>query len=576
MRTFHQGSGGESSNSMCVQQRTAWVYRGDRPPVAGASSIWPKLLHAASMEYSTQVESAAGSARNSAVPSDPVAARAFLHLRVRLYLGIGLMIWLLALVTDGAIAYFGAHAPVAPHLPLHSLVVVALGVTFFWLRSAKPSVATLRTIEVCVSVLQATLSAIVVGQLPLAVRPEMMVVFAGTLLMMLRAGLVPSSARMALAVGALVMCPSIILTVWLYRTHAPIPGGLDANTALAYTIQWVVIALIATTAIHAVIYGLRERVQELGQYTLLQRIGAGGMGVVYRARHSLLRRPTAVKVLPIERMTPTGIARFEREVQLTAELAHPNIVSVYDFGRSPDGSFYYAMEFLDGIDLQRMIEETGPLPEARAVHFMLQAADALAEAHSVELIHRDIKPANLLVSNHPRRPDHLTVLDFGLAKTLGDSDAALSDVHNITGSPLYMSPESISEPANVDARSDLYGLGAVLYWLLTGTAVFAGSTVIEVCASHLHKPVESPSTRLGRPITPELERLVLECLAKDRHERPASADAMLERLRALPIARWDAERSRQWWTSRAPASTANVALGLTRTLAIASRSDQTT
>lgn len=514
----------------------------------------------------------APSVQHSTVPSDPVARRAFLQSRVQLYVAVALALWGVAWLFERGIS--GASGDGSEvRSGVHMLALALLGVFYGLLRMRGLTVLALHAIEASASVLQAILGALLVSQLPLAVRPEMMAVFAATLILMVRASLIPGKVPAALLLGTATMLPSLLLTHWLYSTRPHVPEGLERATALAYITEWAVIALFATTTVQAVIYGLRARVLELGQYTLQAKIGEGGMGVVYRARHVLLRRPTAVKVLPIARMNTTGIARFEREVQLTAELAHPNIVSVYDFGRAADGSFYYAMEFVDGVDLQRLVEDSGPVHSARAVHILKQAADALAEAHAVELIHRDIKPANLLLSNPKRRPDHLTVLDFGLARTFGASDATLSDVRTITGSPLYMSPESIVDAAGVDARSDLYALGAVGYWLLTGTPPFQGKTVVEVCASHLYQTLELPSARLGRAIDPELEQLIVDCLAKDREARPASAASLLERLQRLTSATWSPEHARVWWSERAPRKVDSSAdLALTRTLAIASRS----
>ena len=314
---------------------------------------------------------------------------------------------------------------------------------------------------------------------------------------------------------------------------------------------------------------------ELGQYTLDEKLGEGGMGVVYRARHALLRRPTAVKVLrtpegpvpctvlgragvlsrgctPVSTLGPDEetLARFEREVQLTARISHPNIVSVYDFGRSPDGAFYYAMEFLDGVDLQRLVEEHGPLPPSRVVHVLAQMAEALSEAHAVGLIHRDIKPANAILCEHPRRYDLVKVVDFGLVKELSGPVSGLSEARVVTGTPLYMAPEAIAYPLEVDERSDLYALGAVAYFLLTGEPVFEGKTVVEVCAAHLHKPVVPPSMRAGGRIPAELEALVLRCLAKPRGDRPSSADEVLAALRAMPLPAWGQDEARAFWASR--------------------------
>lgn len=513
------------------------------------------------------------------VPSDPVAAREFLQTRVRLYIGVALAIWGVAFFSDRLITLVSRPADFTGHnhwyTQAHFAAIAVLGV-FYLLTRVRLSGFSLRAIEVCASLLQAVLGSILMAQLPIATRPEMLALFAATLFLVLRAGMVPGRTLGNITVGVLSVTPSIVLTYWMYSTQPPVPNGTTLTTGLLYTTEWGIMVVVVTTAIHRVIYGLQERVQELGQYTLLYKIGEGGMGVVYRARHALLRRPTAVKVLPAERTSPTGVARFEREVQLTAELAHPNIVAVYDFGRTPDGSFYYAMELLDGVDVQRLVEEDGPLPPARVVHLLLQAADALAEAHQVGLIHRDVKPANLLVGNKSRRPDHLTVLDFGLAKDVSDVDAKLSGTQDITGTPLYMSPEAIMDPKQVDGRSDIYALGAVAYWMLTGAPPFTGRTIVEICAAHLHKAPEAPSTRLGSALPTDLEELVLQCLAKERSERPDGALGLLERLRMLEVEDWTAERAAACWVTRAarPKPQPAEPLALARTLAIDRRAQR--
>jgi hypothetical protein len=513
------------------------------------------------------------------VPSDPVAAREFLQARVSMYTGVALAIWGVALVSDRIITTISFGSPFAGHNAwydyAHYAAIGALAVSYGVTKRVRCSVPLLRAMEVSVTLLQAVLSSILFGQLPLATRPEMLALFGATLFLLLRAGLVPGTTFFGFVVGVLSVLPANVLTYLLYSTQAPIPNGTNLTTGMLYVGEWSAMTIVATTSIHRVIYGLQERVQELGQYTLLHKIGEGGMGVVYRARHALLRRPTAVKVLPVERTSPIGVARFEREVQLTAELAHPNIVAVYDFGRTPDGSFYYAMELLDGVDLQRLVEEHGPMPPARVVHLLLQAADALAEAHEIGLIHRDIKPANLLVSNKKRRPDHLTVLDFGLAKDVADEDPKLSGTQDITGTPLYMSPESIMEPKQVDGRSDIYALGAVAYWLLTGTAPFTGRTIVEICAAHIHKDPEPPSTRLGTQLPGDLEQLVMQCLAKEKTARPDGAAAVLSSLQTLSIAKWTSEKAADFWKARTarPAQPSET-LELARTLAIARRPEQ--
>ncbi len=288
-----------------------------------------------------------------------------------------------------------------------------------------------------------------------------------------------------------------------------------------------------------------ERAKQLGPYTLEGKIGAGGMGVVYRARHALLRRPTAVKMLPVEKVGEESLRRFEREVQLTATLTHPNTVAIHDYGRSTDGVFYYAMELLDGVDLEQLVRKRGPLPPARVVHILVQVCGALEEAHHRGLVHRDIKPANIMLCRLGSRPDVTKVLDFGLVKELAEAGAATSD-NTIAGTPAYIAPESVNAPDKVGPPADLYALGAVAYWLLTGRTVFSASTVIEVFAHHLYTPPVSPS-RHRADLPHELDETILACLAKQPDQRPASAKELRRLLEQVPLEAWSEDDANAWW-----------------------------
>jgi hypothetical protein len=303
------------------------------------------------------------------------------------------------------------------------------------------------------------------------------------------------------------------------------------------------------------VYRLRHQVSEarkLGQYTLEEKIGEGAMGAVYRARHAMLRRPTAVKLLAPGDVTEETLGRFEREVQLTARLTHPNTVAVYDFGRSPEGVFYYAMEYLDGIDLEHLVADQGPLPAALVVHLLRQAGGSLAEAHGIGLIHRDIKPANLMVCARGGMPDMVKVLDFGLVKDVRQTDQPeLSMVGQIVGTPHYISPEALRDPATIDARADLYALGAVGYYLLCGKTVFSGGSVPEIINHHLATRPEPPSQRLGRAVPAQLEAIVMRCLEKEPGDRFSGADELLQALDALgDVERWTADAAASWWSGR--------------------------
>lgn len=289
--------------------------------------------------------------------------------------------------------------------------------------------------------------------------------------------------------------------------------------------------------------------KRLGQYTLDEKLGEGGMGMVYRAHHAMLHRPTAVKLLSVDKTNSQSLARFEREVQLTSRLNHPNTIAIYDYGRTPEGIFYYAMEYLQGINLEDLIKQHGPQSEGRVIYILDQICGSLAEAHAIELIHRDIKPANIMLTERGGLHDFVKVLDFGLAKALDSKkSSSVTSAGTFTGTPLYMSPESIEHPDNVDARGDLYAVGAVGYFLLTGTPVFDAESVISILQKHVSATPDSPSTRLGSPISADLERVILRCLSKSVADRPQTAAELADDLaRCQSAGAWTRKEADQWW-----------------------------
>lgn len=390
---------------------------------------------------------------------------------------------------------------------------------------------------------------------------EFSVILATTYTLIARSVVLPSTFARTLAIGTTAILPTLYFFYVRGMGFVSSPPLAQVRTFLMFATLWCVIAVVTAALQSRLLYGLRERIREatkLGQYTLQEKIGEGGMGAVYRATHAMLRRPAAIKLLLPGRAGEREVARFEREVQLTSRLQHPNTISIFDYGRSADGTFYYVMELLEGFDLHTLVEAEGPLPPWRVVRILSQAAAALVEAHGHSLIHRDIKPANMILTARSDEADVVKVVDFGLVKLLGGEggpDAATATQANvITGTPLFLAPEAITDPETVDARSDLYALGAVGYFLLTAEHVFSGRTVVEVCSKHLLEPAQAPSLRTKRPIPERLDALILSCLAKSPAERPPSAASFKAALEVIALdTPFEPQVAEQWWRVRAPA-----------------------
>jgi len=302
--------------------------------------------------------------------------------------------------------------------------------------------------------------------------------------------------------------------------------------------------------------------RRLGSYQLAEKIGTGGMGEVWKAQHRMLARPAAIKLiraasLAREGDTRTLLARFEREAQATALLTSPHTIQLYDFGTTDDGTFYYVMELLEGMDLRTLVERFGPVPAPRAVRFLRQACHSLADAHEHGLVHRDVKPANVFTCRRGLEYDYVKVLDFGLVKETGeraDARTQLTLEGIASGTPAFMAPEMAAGEREVDGRADLYALGCVAYWLLTGDLVFPASTPMAMLVQHAKEPPAPPSARTELEIPPALDRLVLDCLAKSPDERPRSARELMRRLRELEreTGEWTQERAEHWWRAHVP------------------------
>jgi serine/threonine-protein kinase len=304
-----------------------------------------------------------------------------------------------------------------------------------------------------------------------------------------------------------------------------------------------------------------RKARQMGSYRLVERLGQGGMGEVWRARHDMLARPAAIKLVRGDQVgLGTGppdaavLRRFEREAQTTAALHSPHTVELYDFGVTADGTFYYVMEILDGLDLEQLVRRFGPVPPERAVHLLAQLCDSLADAHAVGLVHRDVKPSNVYTCRKGLKYDFVKLLDFGLVKPawhdhVGESSLTAEDA--VPGTPAYLAPEIALGRLDVDGRADLYAAGCVAYWLLTGQRVFDGGSAVQVAVQHAQARPVPPSRRTDRPVPPALEALILRCLEKEPARRPASAQELARELAACGLERsWSQDEAAAWWRAK--------------------------
>lgn len=305
------------------------------------------------------------------------------------------------------------------------------------------------------------------------------------------------------------------------------------------------------------LYGLSEhisRAREVGSYRLAKRLGVGGMGEVWMAKHQMLARPAAIKLIRPAILASHGpeeakrlLRLFEREAQTTARLTSPNTIQLYDYGVTLDGTFYYVMELLNGFDLQTLVKRFGPQPAARVAYLMIQATDSLHEAHEHQLVHRDLKPANIFTCRYGGDVDFVKVLDFGLVMDRRPTEEELQKP-GLIGTPAVMAPEMVRFNAPVDQRADIYALGCVAYWLLTRERVFEAENRADMLVMHAHQRPVPPSKRAGISIPPLLEEVILQCLHKNPNKRPQTARELGDRLRALNLHdEWTRERREQWW-----------------------------
>jgi len=358
------------------------------------------------------------------------------------------------------------------------------------------------------------------------------------------------------AISSALMGPlALLIYSSVYRVALPAGGSLFSMFLPD------VLAAVWAIILSRFVYGLGRdlgQARRMGYYELIEKLGRGGMGEVWRAKHRLLARPAAIKLISPESagigsegLTATMVRRFELEAQMTATLQSQHTIQLYDFGVTDDGAFYYVMEYLNGLDLETLVNKYGPLPAERVVHLLSQVCESLDEAHKLGMVHRDIKPANIIAGLHGINYDFVKVLDFGLAKFKQETNVTVSGLAG--GTPAFMAPEAALGEGAVDGRADLYALGAVGYWLLTGKLVFEAETAYATVLDHIRKTPVPPSRRTELEIPASLERIILRCLEKDPAKRPESARELAWLLKDVEVSEpWTQERAERWWQAHRP------------------------
>ncbi len=373
-------------------------------------------------------------------------------------------------------------------------------------------------------------------------------------LMMIYGTLIPNSPWVAArTLAAMFIGP--VAAWFLLESHpdlAPIVAQLGAAEEAGSNLLFLAIGMALALYGSYLVNGLRtelHQARKFGQYQLLRKLGEGGMGEVYLAEHQLLKRPCALKLIkPEAGADPVALARFEREVRSASRLSHPNTIAIYDYGHTDDGTFYYVMEYLHGLSLADLVKDNGPLPAGRVIYLFRQVCAGLAEAHALGLVHRDLKPANIFIAVRGGETDVAKVLDFGLVKLTKDPGAVeLSSEMTVSGTPMYMAPEQAVGDRDLDARADIYALGAMMYAALTGRPPFTGESPFAVMMAHARDPVIPPS-EVQPGVPKDLEQVVLCCLAKKPGERYPDVKALARALSACGAAAdWDADKADRWW-----------------------------
>lgn len=449
-------------------------------------------------------------------------------------------------------------------LSMHVAVVVVLGAASIGLcRSCPVSMQKLRVAELMIFGLPAVFflllqHRVMISDAARGFMPQPLPFW--LLLIFTYAMFIPNTwRRAACVIGALALAPEL-LVLGMMLSHPAVAQLMTAMQLMQHGLTMAIAAVAAVSGTHLINSLRREAfvAKQVGQYRLLAPLATGGMGEVYLAEHRMLKRPCAIKLIrPEQAGDPQALARFEREVQMTAQLSHWNTVEIYDYGRTEDGTFYYVMEYLPGLSLEQLLERHGRLPAERVVHLLRQTCQALREAHASGLIHRDIKPANIVAAERGGLHDVVKLLDFGLVKPVTEvTSMRLTQEGAISGTPLYMSPEQARGLRDIDARSDIYSLGAVAYALVSGHPPFERETPMEVIVAHAREEAVPPS-QLDSAVPADLEQVILRCLAKRPEDRFQDIVSLEEALSECSAAdQWTQADAVRWWRDHDNALTA--------------------
>jgi eukaryotic-like serine/threonine-protein kinase len=479
--------------------------------------------------------------------------------RLAVFAAVGFSLWTFGFVMEHVTAFAMLQLP--GHSAARAKLIEGLGIglsslLFVYARYSKQSPGTKTDVGLAAMVINAALIAMLNSwATPPAAR--LMNLSWITVLVLVYAMTAPSTPRKTLA-AALIAASMDPLGVWLAHLRGD-PAMSVVTTFLMFMPNYAcaIVATLSASAIHRLGRDIR-RAKEMGRYQLTELLGHGGMGEVWRAQHRMLARSVAIKLIRPEVLgasTPAEsklmVQRFEREARATASLSSPHTIRIFDFGTTDAGVFYYVMELLAGRDLESLVREFGPVPADRALYLLRQVCHSLADAHARGLVHRDIKPANIYSCRMGLEYDFVKVLDFGLVKFADRStmqQTLMTAAHTTTGTPAYMAPELILGEADIDRRADVYALGCVAYYLLTGQLVFEADTPMKMFLHHVQTKPVPPSQRVELRIPPELDELVLACLEKDPSKRPQDASQLFDLARdCRTCEQWTSDRARLWW-----------------------------